>query len=155
VPQKQIPNLDDDGFYLRIAEALSGCQLEQELKLYISEALELVKKCVGAKLPFKMSGIDYQDASLERLIDAFRKLSNNERLAADLRAFKNERNFLSHNAIAHSMDPQENLGYREVVALEPRLSAIVDKARRLRESIHLEANRFRGHLWCDDLEGGR
>jgi hypothetical protein len=110
---------------------------------------------VGDKLPFKMSGNDYQDASLERLIDGFRKSSDNDGLVAELRGFKNERNFLSHNSIAHSMDPEQNLDYRAVVALEPRLDTIVNEARRLREAIHLEANRFRGHLWFDEVAGGR
>jgi hypothetical protein len=33
-----------DDFYLKVAYALSGCQLvEQELKLYITQALELAK----------------------------------------------------------------------------------------------------------------
>lgn len=44
--------MDEDGFYLKVARALSGCQLvEQQLKRYITEALELVKKCVGDKMP--------------------------------------------------------------------------------------------------------
>ena len=72
---------DSDKFYLQVAYSLSGCQLvEQELKLYISEALEYVGKCVGKRLPFQMSGKDYEDASLERLIDTFKKLSNNKLL---------------------------------------------------------------------------
>ena len=44
----------EDDFYLKVAHALSGCQLvEEHLKLYITEALELVKKCVGDKIAFK------------------------------------------------------------------------------------------------------
>jgi hypothetical protein len=36
---------EDNKFYLHIAIALSGCQLvEQQLKLYIAEALEQVAK---------------------------------------------------------------------------------------------------------------
>jgi hypothetical protein len=35
---------DGDEFYLQVAFALSGCQLvEEELKLYISQALDLVR----------------------------------------------------------------------------------------------------------------
>ena len=37
-----------DEFYTEIAYALQGCQLiEEQLKLYISEALEFVKKMPG------------------------------------------------------------------------------------------------------------
>lgn len=51
--------MNDREFYLRIADALSGCQLvEQELKLYISEALELVQKSVAGRLSFNMTGQD-------------------------------------------------------------------------------------------------
>ena len=47
--------MDEDDFYLKVAHALSGCQLvEQQLKLYITEALELAKKCIGKKMPFKI-----------------------------------------------------------------------------------------------------
>lgn len=55
-------------FHLKVAQALTGCQLvEQELKLYISEALELVIKALDGRLPFSMSGRDYENSSLEGL----------------------------------------------------------------------------------------
>jgi hypothetical protein len=77
---------NEDDFYLEVAHALSGCQLvEQELKLYITEAFELVRKCVGDKMHFKMSGDDYADSSLERLITTFKKLSDNQRLSSGCR----------------------------------------------------------------------
>jgi hypothetical protein len=89
--------MNDSDFYLQVARALSSCQLvEQELKLYLSESLELVRNCIEGKLPFKMSGEDYEDSPLEGLIKAFRKLSDNPDLIADLNKFKAERNFLSH-----------------------------------------------------------
>lgn len=111
-------------FYLRVASALAGCQLvEQELKLYISEALELIAKQVGNALPFKMRGEDYDDASLERLIDVFRKLSDAPDLCAQLRAFKTERNFLSHAAIALCTDPDGELDNARASELERRLDA--------------------------------
>ncbi|MDP1654805.1 MAG: hypothetical protein Q8K91_09515 [Hylemonella sp.] len=101
---------DGDDFYLKVAFALSGCQLvEQQLKLYISEAFQLAKKCIGKRIPFMMSGDDYEDASLERLIDVFRKLTNNQTLVSDLSRFKKERNFLSHKGIAHCLDPEGEL----------------------------------------------
>lgn len=141
----------DDDFYLRVAHALSGCQLvEQELKLYIAEALELVHKSVEGKLPFSMNGEDYADASLERLIDIFRKLSRNPTLVTELRKFKDERNFLSHKGIAHCLDPDGELDYVTASEFQNRLAAITPDAQRLRLEIHEEANKFRGHLWFDD-----
>jgi hypothetical protein len=143
---------DDEDFYLQVAYALTGCQLvEQELKLYISEALEYVRKCVGKRLPFKMGGQDYEDASLERLIDVFRKLTNNDVLVLELRKFKSERNFLSHKGIAHCLDPMGELGNMPVAEFMPRLRAVQAEAERLRRAIHEEGGTFKGHLHFGEL----
>ena len=147
--------MDEDDFYLKVAHALSGCQLvEQQLKLYITEALELAKKCIGEKMPFKMAGEDYADSSLERLIDMFRKLSDNEPLVVDLRKFKDERNFLSHKGITHCLDYEGDLFHSTALEFQNRLAAIEVEAQRLYIAIHEEANKFRGHLWFDDLTAG-
>lgn len=144
--------MDEDDFYLKVAHALSGCQLvEQQLKLYITEALELAKKCIAEKMPFKIAGEDYADSSLERLIEIFRKLSDNEALVADLRQFKNERNFLSHKGITHCLDYEGELFNSTALEFKNRLAAIQNEAQRLYIAIHDEANKFRGHLWFDDL----
>jgi hypothetical protein len=144
--------MNEDNFYLKVAHALSGCQLvEQELKLYITEALQLVTKCINGKMPFKMNGDDYADSSLERLIQAFKKLNDNEQLAKDLNKFKEERNFLSHKGITHCLDYEGDLFYSTAGEMEERLIAIQEESKRLRTAIHLEVNKFRGHLWFDDL----
>lgn len=141
--------MDENTFYLKVAHALSGCQLvEQELKLYITEALELVKKCVGDKRPFKMSGEDYADSSLEKLIAIFKKLSDNESLVTELGQFKDERNFLSHKGITHCLDYEGDLFHSAAFEFQDRLEAIQSEARRLRNALHDEANKF---LWFEDL----
>lgn len=104
--------MDEDDFYLKVAHALSGCQLvEQELKLYITEALDLAKKCIGDKMQFKISGEDYANSSLEGLIKIFKKLSDNETLVTELNQFKDERNFLSHKGITHCLDYEGELSH--------------------------------------------
>ena len=144
--------MDEDDFYLKVAHALSGCQLvEQQLKLYITEALDLAKKCIGNKMPFKMSGEDYANSSLEGLIKIFKKLTVNEALAAELNKFKDERNFLSHQGITHCLDYEGELCHTTASELQDRLEAIQGEAQRLRIALHEEANKFRGHLWFDDL----
>jgi len=144
--------MNEDDFYLKVAHALSGCQLvEQQLKLYITEALELAKKCIGEKMPFKIGGEDYADSSLERLIDIFKKLSDNDALVTELRQFKDERNFLSHKGITHCLDYEGDLSHSTAVEFQNRLEAIQLEAERLRLALHDEANKFRGHLWFDDL----
>jgi hypothetical protein len=144
--------MDDNDFYLNVAYALSACQLiEQELKLYITEALELARKCIGKKLPFKMNGEDYADASLERLIEAFRKLSDNDNLVKDLRKFKEERNFLSHKGITHCLDYEGELFQTTALEFQARLDAIQAEAIRLRNELHEEANKFRGLLYFGEF----
>ena len=145
--------MEETNFYLRAAHALSGCQLvEQQLKLYITEALDLVRKCVDGKMPFEMSGDDYADSSLERLIQTFKKLSNNSALVSQLTRFKDERNFLSHKAIAHCLDPEGELAFGpQAQNVLERLEAIQLESERLRTALHEEANKFRPHLWFEDL----
>ena len=140
--------MDYNDFYLKVAYALSGCQLiEQELKLYITEALELARKCIGKRLPFKLNGDDYADSSLERLIEAFRKLTDNDQLVKDLRKFKEERNFLSHKGIANCLDHEGELLETTALEFQARLDAIQVEAIRLRTELHEEANKFRGMLY--------
>jgi hypothetical protein len=137
-------------FHQKIAAALTGCQLvEQELKLYISEALELVAKSLDGRLPFNMSGQDYRDSSLETLIKVFGKLSNNPVLAAELNDFKTQRNFLSHRAITHCLDHDGELDVQSMTEVDSRLSLISSQAKKLCSKVNDEANRFRGHLWFE------
>lgn len=145
--------METEEFYLKIAQSLAGCQLvEQELKLYITEALLLAKKCVGQRMPFKMSGEDYENSSLEKLIGIFRKFSDNAALVAALEAFKKERNFLSHEAIAHCLDFEERLLESSVSEMKPRLETIQREAERLRHAVHEEANKFTVFLAFEALE---
>lgn len=142
-----------DEFFLKVAHALSGCQLvEQQLKLYITEALALVQKCIGGKMTFRMSGEDYEDASLERLIATFRKLSDNGQLIVDLERFKAERNFLTHKGITHCLDWDEEIFLSAATNFESRLEDIQNEAKRLQEAIHLESHKFIGHLYFDKVE---
>ena len=141
----------NEAFYLKVAYALSGCQLvEQQLKLYITEALDLVRKCVGSKMTFRMKGEDFGNASLERLINTFKRLTGNDALVHELIAFQQERNFLSHQGISHCLDYEGELSESTVAEYQKRLEAIQVESERLRVAIHEEANSFRGHLWFDD-----
>jgi hypothetical protein len=140
-------------FYLRVAIALSGCQLvEQQLKLYIAEAFKLVHKFVGHRMPFNMSGADYERSPLQGLIKMLRKLCDNKQLIKDLEAFQNDRDFVSHNAIAYCLDPMDELNYNAMAEIETQLARIPNEAERLRAAINDEANKFRGFLYFEDVE---
>jgi DNA gyrase/topoisomerase IV subunit A len=142
-------------FYLEVAYALSGRQLvEEEIKRYLSDAFRLARKCIGPRMPFKFSGEDYADSSLEGLIKAFKKLSENSSLIRDLEAFKRERNFLSHQGITSCLDYEQELAEQLVEECRPRLQRIQSEADRLRLALHEEANNFRGYLYFEDLDPG-
>ena len=146
-------NAPEHEFYLKVAHSLGGCQLvEQELKLYITESLQLAQKCIGGRMAFKLSGEDYSDAPLGRLIQTFKKLTDNVTLVGELTSFKNERNFLSHRAISNCTDPDGELSHPEILNLISRLEAIQKEADRLVTALHEEANKFRGHLYFDEIK---
>lgn len=139
-------------FYLEVAFALSGCQLvEEAIKVYLTDAFSLVKKCVGKRMAFKFSGKDYEDSSLEGLIKAFKKLSDDVSLVRDLDAFKKERNFLSHQGITSCLDYERELSEGLVEEYRPRLERIQAEADRLQKALHEAANDFRGYLYFEDL----
>jgi len=141
-----------DEFYLNVAHALSGCQLvEQELKLYITEALALANECIGGKMPFKMIGEDYEDSSLERLIQVFKKLSDNDDLVLKLNKFKDKRNYLSHKGISHCLDWDEELFESAASQFQEQLEEIQKESKKLREEIHWEGTKITVHLEFDDI----
>lgn len=140
-----------DDFYLETARALEVCQLvEQALKLYISEALALARKCIGDRMPFKMSGADYDDASLEKLIATFRKFSNNGELARKLEQFKKERNFISHRAITSCLDFFEEIDEGAALELRPRFATIRQAAEEILAEMRVESGALLPHLYLDD-----
>mgnify|MGYP000055991435 FL=1 len=143
--------MEQDEFFLKVSRALSGCQMvEMELKLYLAHAVALIKKRLGGRMPFGMSGDDFQNHSLERLITEFKKFSDNQELVKRLNKFKDERNFLSHKAIALCMD--EHDGYQEwqAASLDERLLKIEKEAADLFHAIHDESAKFLGYLWFED-----
>src|ERR1035438_1909102 len=93
-------------YYERVGSSLAICQqVEEELKQYIAMALKLAAKLIGNEMVFRFSGEDYQDRSLERLIDVFRKLSDNDSLRQLLDQFRHDRNFVSHQSIVNARTP--------------------------------------------------
>lgn len=128
-----------DHFLLRVAKALSGCQaVELLLKVYITEALNLARRCIAGRMTFKFSGDEYNDASLERLIQGFRKLTTNDELMKRLNAFKDERNFLSHKCITSCLDHEGELFLSSATEIQPRLAAIEKEAAELQSAIFYE-----------------
>lgn len=137
-------------YFLRVAHSLAACQVvELQLKLYMTQAFELVKKSIAGRMPFEMTGADYKDASLERLIEIFKKLSGNPSLVKKLTKFKNERNFVAHKAIAACLDPEGELNASAASGLQPRLDEIEKEAGRLTDEIQREAMKIFIHLYLD------
>ena len=143
--------MEKDEFFLMVSRALSGCQMiEMELKLYLSNAVALINKRLGNRMFCGMSGDDFQNHSLERLITEFKKFSDNGTLIKRLNKFKDERNFLSHKAIASCMDPHNGYQGLQAASLDERLLKIEKEASDITHTIHEESAKFLGYLLFED-----
>jgi hypothetical protein len=150
------PDFDEKQFFLEVSWALASCQMiEETLKQYISDAFDLVRKFVGHRMIFKFSGEQHADSSLERLIEAFSRLCDNDMLIKDLRKFKDKRNFLSHRGISHCLDPMEDLEYNTARQFLGELPALRSEGDNLRSRIHEESRKFLGHLYFEALPDPR
>ena len=144
--------MKEDEFFIQVSHALSGCPLvEQELKLYITSAFQLIKKCLGHRLVFNMTGEKCENYSLERLIGAFKDLNDNTELIKRLNKFRDERNFLSHKGISHCLDFMGDLHHSKAEEFTQRLENIKHEANELTTAIHEEAGKHRGYLWFEDI----
>lgn len=142
-----------DELYLQVAHTLAGCQLvEQELKLYITEILALVRKTADKRLPFNYSEADVEDKPLGDLIRQFSKLTNNKQLVKDLDAFRKERNFISHKAIINCLDFLNEVDYSAADALKPRLRKIKLDADKLVERMHEELSKIMVQFVFEPIE---
>jgi hypothetical protein len=150
LPVSIVAKQEETAFFESIALALQGCQtVELALKLYISESLQLVKKLIGHRMPFEMSGDDHLKDSLGKLVRTFKKLNRNSDLIERLERFSVERNFLSHEAIVRAMNPDGELDATDDVLA--RASRIQAEADRLATQLHEESGSIRAQLWFNDL----
>lgn len=141
-------------FFLEVGRLLGGCQLvEQQLKLYLQEALSLAKDR-GEQMPFKVSGSDFTEWPLGRLIKHFDKLSGNDALVAQLQLFKDDRNELVHTSVARCLDPDGELSEPEQTEVRSRAMCVAAESKRLVAAIHGEINKIRAQLYFDDVRIG-
>jgi hypothetical protein len=135
-------------FLMEVAKALAGCQaVELEIKLYISQAFLIARNSIGDRLTFKFSGDDYTDSSLERLIEAFKKLSDNDQLIKRLNQFKKKRNHLAHKAIADCLNDLGDLdawavagSYTELCAIQRDADELIDGIAKEHQKLYIIEN---------------
>ncbi len=140
-------------FLLKVARALGACQLvEFELKFYITQAFELCQKRVAGFPPFAMTGAEYENAPLERLITIFQKLSDCTPLVKRLNTFKAERNFLAHKAIAACINPEGDFELSTSKPILVRLEKVEQEALALIDLIRDESGKWLGHLYFDPID---
>lgn len=145
-----------DAYLRRTAHVLGACQfVEFQLKSYIAEALELARKCVDERVPFKLEGRDYENESLGKLITLFKKLSDCPALIERLEKFSRERNFVAHRAIQACIDPDGELDYVASRKHIGRLAKIEKEANQLKGAIYEEALKIRANLDFFDLDRDR
>lgn len=146
------PHFDEKAFYLEVSLTLASCQLlEERLKQYITDAFDLVRKLVDARMIFKFSIEQYADSSLGRLLGAFGMLCDNKTLIADLWKFKKERDVLSHRGISDCLDPMQELDWGLALDFQRDLPVVREEGDRLRTAVHEEARKFLGHLYFDPV----
>ena len=144
---------DKEKIYFRVAEGLAGCQrVELELKNYMSGAMELARKCIGGVMPFHSSGSDFQNYSLEKLIEHFKNYSDDRDLVSSLRTFKNERNYLAHQALLSLVSPDGEFDHGEMIELHRRVSGIEAEADRLSRLIYTAAGKLWVQVWFEKIE---
>jgi len=138
--------------YLRVAEGLAGCQrIEFELKSYLGAAMELAKKCIGQTMPFHTSAKEFENCALERLIKNFKNYTNDADLVSALNNFKDERNYLAHQALTGLENPDGELDDQVVDSLHERVNRIESEAKRLAESVYSSAQNIWAQVWFYDL----
>lgn len=93
--------------------------IEEFLKLYIEYSFKHAAVYLSGKMPFRFTGEEFEDAPLERLLIAFRKLNNNNEVVGTLEKLKDKRNFCAHRAFVWYFENPEidEGGYREKLEL--------------------------------------
>jgi len=138
-------------YFHEVAKSLGACQLvEFELKLYIAQAFDVIKKRVDNVVHFDFSGDDYQSASLDRLINGFKKLTSNVNLVRELEKFKSKRDFIAHRAIISCLDPDGSVMESYAEEAKPKLAEITKEANRLAMAIYDESFKFLVHYYLDN-----
>jgi hypothetical protein len=138
--------MDNDTFYRNIGHALSSCQLlEYKLKRYIADSLDFIRGRLDNRITFKMDGTEYKDASLERLISTFGKLTTNDALVKQLGKFKDRRNDLSHRGATDYIDLHGVLNFSIADKYQPELDALILDAERLCRAVIEEGEKIQ---WC-------
>ncbi|EGR1738247.1 hypothetical protein B9J90_17535 [Vibrio sp. V09_P4A23P171] len=143
--------MNQEAFLLKVSKALSGCQMvEMELKIYLGMSCDLVRKRLGERLPFNLDASNFENMALERLIHTFKQFNNNAELQKKLVAFKNERNFLAHNAISNCTDRHNGFQEWDALKLDDRLQQLEQVSAELFREIHAESGKFMGYLYFED-----
>lgn len=131
-------------FASKVGDALSACQIVEEgLKLYLDSVFLRIRKELRGKLPFNFEGEHYRNASIEKLIQVFRRLTDNSGLVRRLESFKTERNHLAHRAVADYYERHEEQPKKHV-AMMKRLQKLEDDGHALWDEISSELRRIRG-----------
>ena len=84
-------------------EALVTCQtIEFSLKVYIGQHYKITQILLRAySLPHRFDARDVESSSLERLVNVFCKVNNNDAFQSSLRRFVASRNHIAHQALLH------------------------------------------------------
>jgi hypothetical protein len=138
----------ENEFYLQVAYSLGCCQmLEQELKNYIGTVFSIIKEQIGETIPFRYDKKDVENHALGRLIETYKKLSNDIPTIRRLEAFKESRDMLAHKSISSVRDYEDELFYPKSENLLKSLKEIQLEASMLRSCIYHQHN----EIYCKNV----
>ena len=83
--------------------------LELALKLYIGKSYDFIHAMVESKIHFDFSIEDVENFPLERLLNIFGKLNNNQELIKRLNKLRAKRNYVAHEALLVTIGNNPNM----------------------------------------------
>lgn len=119
------------------SHALAGYQLiESLLKTYISNHFKIVKFILGNQLYFGFTGNEYEQAPLERLVNIFSKLCNDDQLIRELRNEITHRNHIAHQSML-IMYSKRKLGVEQFISLNDEMVKRNNTIANLLDRLHI------------------
>lgn len=97
-----------DTYALAASQVLMDFQfIEEALRMYIASAFNVIRTSTQDKVPFKFDRSSVEKDSLGKLIGKYSKLSDNQKLIADLNRVVEDRNLIAHRSLLLTPEEQE------------------------------------------------
>ena len=116
--------------------------IEELLRMYISYCYYIIHLSLSKKIPFKYAYKDLQKDSLGKLLDKFKKFSNNNELIKKIDHIIKDRNYCAHKAFILTYEQQKNFDF--LAAELEKVERIITKARDCTQLLLAEVGQVEG-----------